>query len=99
MISFLKEDLAVINVTDGPIIEGEEEPKSMATLLKRTGITSFAPNFSDMLFMIIEMASLRGFSDFILEAEIYAKNCPKMVILYTQIFKDLCKYLGFESKI
>ena len=52
----------------------------MATLLKRTGITRYAPNFSDMLFMIIEMASPRGFSDFILKAEIYAKNCPKMVI-------------------
>ena len=74
MISFLKEDLAVINVTDGPIIEGEEEPKSMATLLKRTGITRYAPNFSDMLFMIIEMASPRGFSGFILKAEKYANK-------------------------
>ena len=68
--------------TDGPIIEGEEEQKSKATLLKRTGITQFAPNFSDMLFMAIEleMALPRGFSDFILRPEKYANNCPKMVI-------------------
>ena len=39
----------------------------MATLLKRTGITKYAPNFTDMLFMKIEMASPRGFSDFILD--------------------------------
>ena len=57
--------------TDGPIIKGEEEQKSMATLLKRTEITRFAPNFSNMPFMVIE----RGFP------EKYAKkNCPKMVI-------------------
>ena len=66
--------------TDGPIIEGEEEQKSMATLLKRTQITRYAPNFSDMQFMVIVMASPRGFLDFILEADKYAKNCPKMVI-------------------
>ena len=52
----------------------------MATLLKGTVITRYAPNISDKLFMVKEMASPRGFSDFILEAEIYAKNCPKMVI-------------------
>ena len=39
-------------VTDGPIIEGEEEQKSMVTLLKRRGITRSATNFSDMLFMV-----------------------------------------------
>ena len=55
------------------IIEGEEEQKLMATGLKRTGITGYALNFSDMLFMIIEMALPRGFSGFIL-------NCPKMFI-------------------
>ena len=49
----------------------------MATLLKRTQITRYAPNFSDM---VIVMASPMGFSDFILEAEKYAKICPKMVI-------------------
>ena len=52
----------------------------MATLLKRTRITPFAPNFSDMLFMVIEMASPRGFQDFILGAEKYAKICPKIAI-------------------
>ena len=52
----------------------------MATLLKETVITRYAPNFSDILFMVIEMASPRGFPDFILGAEKYAKNCPKMVI-------------------
>ena len=52
----------------------------MATLLKRTQITRCAPNFSDMLYMIIVMASPRGFSDFILEAEKYAKTCPKMAM-------------------
>ena len=57
-----------------PIIEGEEEQKLMATGLKRTGITGYALNFSDMLFMIIEMASPRGFSGFILKAEKYAKK-------------------------
>ena len=66
--------------TDGPIIEGEEEQKSMATLLKRAQITRYAPDFSDMLFMLIVMASPRGYSDFILEAEKYAKNFPKMVV-------------------
>ena len=64
--------------TDGPIIEGEEEQKSMATLLKRTKLSRYASNISDMLFMVIVMASPRGFSDFILEAEKYAKTCPKM---------------------
>ena len=44
-------------------------------LLKTTGITRYAPNFSDMLFMI--MASPRGFSDFILKAEKYAKKLSK----------------------
>ena len=46
----------------------------MATGLKRTGITGYALNFSDMLFMIIEMASPRGFYGFILKAEKYAKK-------------------------
>ena len=47
--------------TDWPIIEGEKDQKSMATLLKTTGISRYTPNFSDMLFMVIEMASPRGF--------------------------------------
>ena len=50
--------------TDGPIIEGEEEQKSKATLLKRTGITQFAQNFSDILFMVIEMELPREFPKF-----------------------------------
>ena len=41
--------------------EGEEEQKLMATLLKRTGITQFAPNFSKILFMVIEMELPREF--------------------------------------
>ena len=48
----------------------------MATLLKRTQITRYAPNFGDMQFMVIVMASPRGFLDFILEAEKYAKKLP-----------------------
>ena len=47
--------------TDRPIIVGEEEQKSMLTLLKRTGITQFAPNFSKILFMVIEMELPREF--------------------------------------
>ena len=54
----------------------------MATLLKRTKLSRYAPNFSDMLFTVIVKASPRGFSDFILEAEKYTKNCQKMVILW-----------------
>ena len=50
----------VEGTTDGSIIEGEEQ-KSMATLLKRTGITQFAPNFSKILFMVIEMELPREF--------------------------------------
>ena len=49
----------------------------MATPLKRTEITKYSPN---RLFMVIVMASPRGFSDFILEAEKYAKTCPKMAM-------------------
>ena len=85
--------------TDGPIIEGEEEQKSMATLIKGTVITRYAPNFSDMLFMVIEMASPRGFPDFILGAEKYSKNCPKMVIFVHSDFYSFCQYLGFKPKI
>ena len=62
-----------------PIIEGEEEQKLMATGLKRTGITGYALNFSDMLFMIIEMALPRGFSGFILKAGKYAKKLSNNV--------------------
>jgi len=76
--------------TDGSIIEGEEEQKLMAARLKRTGITRYAPNFSDMLFMIIEMASPKGFSHFILKAEKYAKNCPKIV---TFVHSDFERFL------
>ena len=72
--------MPISRCTDGPIIEGEEEQKSMATLLKRTKLSRYASNFSDMLFMVIVMASPRGFSDFILEAEKYAKTCPKMAM-------------------
>ena len=56
----------------------------MATLLKRTGITQFAPNFCDMLFMVIKMALAR----FILGAKKYAKkkNCPKMAIFVHSVF-------------
>ena len=61
----------------------------MATLLKRTKLSRYASNFSDMLFMVIVMASPRGFSDFILKTEKYAKNCQKMVI-----FEDL-DFLSF----
>ena len=52
----------------------------MATHLKGSVITRYAPNISDKLFMVKEMASPRGFPYFILGAEKYAKNCPKMVI-------------------
>ena len=63
----------------------------MATRLKLTVITRYAPNFSDMLFMVKEMASPRGFPDFILGAETYAKkNCPKMVIFVHSDF--VCHY-------
>ena len=73
-----------------PIIEGEEQ-KLMATGLKRTGITGYALNFSDMLFMIIEMALPRGFSGFILKAGKYAKKTvQKCSFPYTQNLKDFC---------
>ena len=70
----------------------------MATLLKRTQITRYAPNFSDMLFMVIVMASPRGFSNFILEAEKYAKNCPKWSFLCTQIFKVFANISVLKQK-
>ena len=71
----------------------------MATLLKGTVITRSASNFSDMLFMVIEMASPRGFPDFILGAKKYSKNCPKMVIFVHSDFYSFCQYLGFKPKI
>ena len=71
--------------TDGPIIEGEEEQKVMATLLKKTKITRYTPNFSDMLFMVIVMASPRGFSYFILEAEKYEKRSKKVIFVHLDI--------------
>ena len=46
---------------DGLILEGEEDQKSMSTLLETTGITKYAPNHSDVLFMVIEMVSPRLF--------------------------------------
>ena len=52
----------------------------MATLIKRTNLSRYTSNFSDMLFMVIVMALPRGFSDFVLETEKYAKTCQKMVI-------------------
>ena len=42
-----------------------------------SNLTRYAPNFSDMLFMVIEISSPRGFRDFILGAEKNSKNCPK----------------------
>ena len=39
-----------------------------------------------MLFMVIEIASPRGFQDFILGAKKYAKNCLKMVIFVDSDF-------------
>ena len=57
----------------------------LATLLKRTNITRYTPNFSDMLFMVIVMASLRGFSYFILEAEKYEKRSKKVIFVHLDI--------------
>ena len=48
-------------ITDGPKIEDEKEQKSMATLLRRTGITKYAPYFSDMLFMAIDQGDFKTF--------------------------------------
>ena len=69
----------------------------MATLLKRTKLSRYAPNFSNMLFMVIVMASPRGFSDSILEAEKHAKNCPKMVKNGLKFF--FSQYLRFKTKL
>ena len=70
----------------------------MATLLKGTVITRSASNFSDMLFMVIEMASPRGFSYFILGAEKYAKNCPKMVIFVHSDFSSFLPITLVQNK-
>ena len=78
--------------TDGPIIEGEEEQKSQ--------ITRYAPNFSDMQFMVIVMASPRGFLDFILEADKYAKKLPKnghfCALRFLMFFADIS---GLKQKL
>ena len=39
--------------------------------------------------MVIKMPSPRGFPDFILGAKKYAKNCPKIVIFFTQFFANI----------
>ena len=61
----------------------------MASLLTGTVTTTYTPNFSDMLFMVIKMQSPRGFPDFILGAKKYAKNSLKIVIFFTQFFANI----------
>ena len=61
----------------------------MASLLTGTVTTTYTPNFSDMLFMVIKMPSPRGFPDFILGAKKYAKNSLKIVIFFTQFFANI----------
>ena len=86
--------------SNGPIIEGEEDRKSMATSLKTTGISRFAPNISKMLFIVIEMASPRGFLDFNLGAEKFAKKLSKNGPFFTLRFLSFfCQYLGLKTKI